>query len=201
MGFVYTQRKEDPVRILVIYALVMSLVLPASAAYYAIDKGSIQLGGTIGFESRGGDLYEDADEESQTQISFEPFVGYFLIPNLSLGTHVTYTSFTHGEYKNSAFGIGPVATYYLGSEYSTFFPFVSARFDYRKTSTEIDGNDSPDVTTTVIGFAGGITTMVSKNVGIRAMLFYEMNSQEVEDSDSVDGNKIGLRIGIESFIW
>lgn len=188
-------------RILTICMLIMVLSLPVSAAYYAIDKGSIQLGGTIGFESWGGDLYEDADEESQSHLDFEPFVGYFLIPNLSLGTHVTFSSFTHGDYKNSIFGIGPVATYYLGGEYSKFFPFISARFDYRKSSTEIDGNESPDVTTTVIGFAGGITTMVSKNVGIRAMLFYEMDSQEVEDSDSVDGNKIGLRIGIESFIW
>jgi hypothetical protein len=192
-------------RVLIACALVLAMALPCSAAYYAIDKGSIQLGGSIGFESWGGDLYE-IDGDGQTLLAFEPFAGYFLMQNLLLGAHVEFTSESQGDYTRSVFGIGPVVRYYFGGEYSKYFPFIAARLDYRTTSVDFGDVEPPpgvfeDVTNMSYGFAGGLTTMVSKNVGIRAALFYMIDSEEPEDEDSVDGNRLGIRIGVESFIW
>jgi hypothetical protein len=124
------------------------------------------------------------------------------MPNLFLGAHVEFINDSQGDYTRTVFGMGPVVRYYFGGEYSKYFPFIAARLDYRKTSVDIDdGEPPPDVTSMSYGFAGGLTTMISKNVGIRAALFYMIDSEEPEDLDSVDGNRLGLRIGVESFIW
>jgi hypothetical protein len=188
-------------RAVIACALVLAMAVPCSAAYYAVDKGVILAGGSVGFESSGGDLYENADGDKATTITFDPFAGYFFMPNLALGAHIHFSKETHGDYKASEVGFGPAAFYYFGGEYSKMFPFVSARFDWKKASSSYDDTDYPDYTYTTIGFAGGVTAMVSKNVGIRASLFYEMDTEEQEDQDSVDGNKLGLRVGIQTFIW
>lgn len=192
-------------RALIAWALVFVTAVPCSAAYYATDKGVILAGGSVGFESSDGNLYEDQDGDKATTISFDPFVGYFLVPHFAVGAHLHFSKIVNNRYSHdfdsSEIGFGPALFYYFGREYSKMFPFVSARFDWMKESSSLDTYDPPDRTYATFGFAGGITAMVSKNVGIRTALFYQFDSEKEEGEEKVGGKKIGLRVGIESFIW
>ena len=72
-------------RLALAFLLVAALALPCAAADFAIDKGAVVLGGSVGFEMQGGDLYENADGDSRTVIEFDPGAGYFLMPGLLAG--------------------------------------------------------------------------------------------------------------------
>ena len=184
-------------RLALAFLLVAALALPCAAANFAIDKGGV-LGGSVGFEMQGGDLYE-VEGDSRTVIEFDPGAGYFLMPGLLAGTRVIFVSSSQGDHSASAFGIGPVVAYYFGGPYSTMYPFVSARFTWVSHSTE--NATSLDWSETNIAFSAGATKMISRNVGIRAAVFYSLDTYSPDEGDSIDGNRMGLRIGLESFIW
>jgi hypothetical protein len=186
-------------RLALAFLLVAALALPCAAADFAIDKGAWVLGGSVGFEMQGGDLYENPDGDSRTVIEFDPGAGYFLMPGLLAGTRVVFVNSSQGDHKSSSFGIGPVVAYYFGGPYSSMYPFVSARFTWVSHSTE--NAASVDWSETNISFAAGATKMISRNVGIRAAVFYSIDSYSPDEGDSIDGNRMGLRIGLESFIW
>jgi hypothetical protein len=189
------------------FVLVAAIALPCGAADYAVDKGSWMLGGTVGFESLGGDLYENEDGDSETFIEFSPFAGYFVMPGLAVGTKVIFSSASQGDDKDTAFGVGPMVEYYLGGPYSKIFPFASARLGYVSHSEETKAGGETvefEYTEMSYGFALGAVTMVSRNVAVRGTVFYTIHSKDQkkpEDLDSVDGNQMGLRLGIQSFIW
>ncbi len=176
------------------FVLVAGIALPCAAADFAIDKGSWLVGGTAGFEMWGGDLYEVEDEKA-TLIELVPRVGYFLMPGLAVGGTLEFMSLSQGETDLSVLGVGPMVEYYFGGPYSKMYPFLSARFNWSKTSNDDEFTD------TTFGFSAGGIMMLCRNVGLRAAAFYAMDSTEPEDGDSTDGNRMGLRVGFESFIW
>ncbi len=201
--------------------LVAALALPSAAADFAIDKGAWVLGGTVGFEIHGGDLYEvpsdtlqNGDTEKLTIIGFDPMVGYFLMPGLAAGAQVIFRSESQGDFKDTAYGIGPTVAYYLGGPYATMYPFASARFNYVKHKEEYPSYAGETVenewTGTSLGLSVGAIKMLCRNVGIRLSLFYAMDWENVEEPEGYpadapdldqDGSRMGLRIGLESFIW
>jgi hypothetical protein len=182
--------------------LLLILAVPCPAAYYAVDKGSIQLGGSLGFETSSGDLYE-ANGDGESVLGFEPFFGYFIMPHVALGWRFQFTTWSQGDDDDwSVLAIGPVLAYYFGREYAKMYPFISAHVEWRQRSATAAGQELPDETSTSMGLAVGLTSMVSKNVGIRSALFYNVDNIQVDDTDyDESGAKIGLRVGIESFIW
>lgn len=187
--------------------VVAALALPCNGTEFAIDKGSWLLGGEIGFSSSGGDLYENADGDGETLIQFSPFVGYFVMPGLAVSSNVVFVSTSQGDDKNTAVGIGPMVEYYFGGPYSKWYPFASTRLVFISHSGETSvGGETVDVKHTEMsyGAAIGAAMMVSRNVAVRCALGYAVHSEdqeEPEDLDSVDGNRLGLSIGVQSFIW
>jgi hypothetical protein len=198
--------QEVKMKLLTALVLIVALAFPCAAADFAIDKGSWILGGGVGFEIQGGDRYENADGDKVTMISFDPFAGYFLMPGLVAGAQVIFDSETQGDVKDTAYGIGPMVGYYMGGPYATMYPFASVRFNYVKHKDEYP---DPIGTGTVenkwggtsLGFSVGATKMLCRNVGVRLALFYAIDSYKPDEGDSVDGNRMGLRVGLESFIW
>jgi hypothetical protein len=67
-----------------------------------IDKGSLNIGGTLAIQSMGGDLYE-YDYERQNMIMFTPQVRYVVLPNLAVGGNMTYARQAQGDNSNTEF--------------------------------------------------------------------------------------------------
>ena len=192
---------------LMVVVLALLFLLPVSllAQEYAIDKGSINVGGTAGFEKRSGDLYADEDE-SLTIISLNPNLLYFIAPNLGIGVEILYDKLSVEDESLSMFGIGPRAAYFIGSEESKVYPFIGASFFYAKVGE--DGMMTTDRqifwsegTSMGITPFGGVLFMLSKSVGMSIEAFYRMDSFKEKGEDKAeDGNRFGVRIGIAGFI-
>lgn len=183
--------------------IALFLILPAFlfAQEYAVDKGSMLVGGSAGFMSLSGDLYEDADEEGSTQFWVSPSVLYFIMPGLGVGADLNFSKYSQGDYSETEMGIGPTVAYFIGDANSSMYPFVSATYLF---GTETDKYDSQEMkhTETSIMFRGGVMFMVAKTTGIGIAGFYDMDSRKHEDADeATKGNAFGVSVHIASFIF
>jgi hypothetical protein len=88
------------------------LLIPALvwAADFETDKGAIELGGEAYFTSIGGDI---AGDDNITMLGFGPYGHYFVIPNLGIGGILSFESMSQGDFKVSAFQVGPSLQYYF----------------------------------------------------------------------------------------
>jgi len=175
-----------------------------------IAKGSYQLGGGISFQSWGGDLYENGDGDSETDIEFNPFFSYFVTNGLSVGGRLDFSSASQGDAKASGFGIGPQVAYYftVGQKTETkgsVFPYVGASFTYASTTTNSGAPGAQDfkLTGTEIGLFGGAVYMLNGSVGVFGQLEYDMHSLKVKEpveGDSESGTVLQLFTGFTFFL-
>jgi outer membrane protein W len=189
-------------RIGVYLALLLILPIAALAQNFAVDKGSILIDGSAGFSSSGGDLNEVNGEKS-TEIMVNPFIGYFIVPNLGVGLEGIFAKESQGDYSVSAFGVGPRVAYFLGNASSKTFPFLGAGVFLVKGKAETgDPGVTAEETQFNISVSAGITAMVAKNVGITGKVYYTLESNKPKDADeAIKGNIIGVALGISSFIF
>ncbi len=172
----------------------------AFAQYYAVDKGVVTVAGEISYASAGGDLHESAGERAKT-MNLNPSLGYFFLPNICLGIEGLYHSTSQGDYKVSVMGGGPYATFYLGGEYSQLFPFVSASLNLISGKIE-SGNGEYTDRQINIKLSVGATIMAAKNVGFTGKVYYLMENYKPESADkAIEGNQIGLSLGVSAFLF
>ena len=69
---------------LIYFCLTMTVV----AANSPVDQGSIILGGTLGFSTQSGELYENMDGEGRKMFAFMPTFGYFFESQGLIGTEL-----------------------------------------------------------------------------------------------------------------
>jgi hypothetical protein len=176
--------------------LALSLFMPIrtfAQKAYAVDKGSMLVGGSAGFTSIGGDaIDEDGDRVSVFVIN--PDLLFFVSPHVALGGAVSVVSVSFGGESNTTFGIGPTVGYYFGNENSKTYPFIKGRFIYT--------NDADDFSETDFQFEGGAAFMIAKNVALTGSAFYLIQSFKPEGADeSISGNTFGIQFGIEAFVF
>lgn len=180
------------------------------AQSYAIDKGSFQIAGMIGYQSMGGDLYEDADENRSTTINVSPGIRYFVAPKIAIGGDILYERTSQGDYSNTTLGIGPVVIIAFGDSKTKTYPYIGGGFLFASnTDKDVDvdwwtGEEEEvehKTTGSDIMFGGGIIHMVSKNLGIMAELSYHIQSMKPEEGESHSGNVIWFRSGLTGFIF
>ncbi len=152
------------------------LAAPVFAQGSPIDKGTFQLGGSIGFASFSGDLYENSDGDGQTAILVNPRVGYFVIPNLSAGAEIGFTSWSQGDGTMSEISIGPAVVYYFDLDKANtepkgkIYPYLGISFTYNQITTNSGGSGAQDNkwTSTTFSVGGGAAYMISGAVGVFA---------------------------------
>ena len=194
--------KEEKVKNLTVFTLALLLILPALlvAQEYAVDKGSMLVGGEAGFAMMGGDLYKDFDDNKMTVMTISPTLMYFIAPGLGIGADVEFTKMSQGDMSSTTMGVGPGIAYFIGNASSTMYPYLSASYIFGSEKVKYD-NDEAKVTTANIVFRGGIMFMVAKTTGIGIAAFYSMDSGKHEDYDAVKGNVMGVGVTFASFIF
>jgi hypothetical protein len=175
-----------------IICLVVVVPLLAFGQSYAIDQGSIILGGTASFQSLGG---EDLRGDDRTSLfTLTPQFFYFVVPNFSVGAILNYQSISRGDFSDSAIGIGPTVVYFFGDESSNMYPFLGASYIYTSDEDSYTKND--------FRLMGGSAFMIAKNVSITGDVFYLIESYKSDNADdSVSGNTFGVELGVTVFIF
>jgi len=177
--------------------VVLLLAAPGLFAQDALMKGSMDLGGNVGFTNSSGDLYENAAGDGQSNLTFAPDMGYFFMDNLSVGLLLDFTSWSQGDDKSSMFMYGPKLNYYLAAMGSGN-PFIHAAFIFGSSTTETGGVEVKS-STSEMQFGAGYLVWLNDHVGVDALLGYSMDSMTPDGGDAVDGGSFGIMIGFKMF--
>jgi hypothetical protein len=163
------------------------------------DKGSISVGGSFSFESKGGDFYLTAGGSRRTTFLLTPSARYFIMRNLGVGIDFTYLRTTAGEANTSQFGIGPAATYYFRVLGDKFYPYVNLGALY--STCKLKTNWPSAASGFGFRFGGGVAYMLGKKLAVIAELNYNLHFLKREDMDSKTGNIFAITIGLATFFY
>lgn len=186
-------------------ALVGVFLVPslAQAQSYAVDKGSVLIGGDVNITGSG--LF-GPDAARIWQVQFNPNAQYFVAPGLAVGGNLRLNYVSNSEYyRSSSYGVGPTVSYYFGQSERKLYPYMSAGIGLIRLTTRSVasiGGDSMETKSTTLGadMSGGLLFMLTRGVGLSGELFY--NAQNFSGKiDGVDQNTFGFRIGISAFVF
>ncbi|MBK8139837.1 MAG: outer membrane beta-barrel protein [Chitinophagaceae bacterium] len=110
--------------------------------------------------------------DNNSEISFTPSAGAFIVDNLALEGNFSLGYSKSGNNKYTTFGIGPFARYYFTTESQAVRPIIHGSFNYLSTKQKI-GNVSSTNNGTNFFIGGGAAMFISKNVSIDALLGYD----------------------------
>lgn len=165
--------------------LTICFFVGALAAYAQPNKGSVLLGGNVGFSSI------NQGEANVVNIEFTPKAAFFVSDRFAIGGQVAVEILT-GDADYSAFGIGPLARYYFNGSGSTRF-FGEGAIAWESVDFGFGGSQSAFG----FGLGVGLDYFINQHVALEAVLGYNFrNVEDIEDNS----NTIGLTIGIAAFI-
>jgi len=202
-------------KILLTSLLVLGMVAGVYAAEFAIDKGSINVGGSVGFYlitppkeewvdfwSVPGVDINMTEETSMSVITFSPEVAYFVIKGLMVGPVLDIeTTSRETETTGEALGTSITETvesssltllyglklgYCIGEEDSSLYPYVSISLAMGSESDTRDGEDGDKTSIMEITPGGGVLYMLTDSIALNAGLFYNMRTEEQTMSGGVD---------------
>lgn len=182
-------------------AVMFALASPPSAASQAspLDRGVWLVGGT-------GRIYEshDMDEDSRRFVlDLNPQLGYFVVPHVAVHGNLglTYSSTTGGYHRSIA--VGPGVSYYFGGPRSRVLPYLTARTLFAWSRSGPDGEPSSVSHFRLWLAGGGLSFLVSRNVGLTAEAFYQRSVLDEVERDSGDNNTeiYGLFFGVTVFAY
>lgn len=152
-----------------------------------IQKGSVLLGGTVGFNNIS------VDGNSVTVVNISPSAGFFLNNRFAIGSSLDFSLlFNDGGSNSTTLGLVPFARYYFnGAGKARIFGQADAGF-------QVDFSDgSSGDPLGVFGLSIGADFFLNDYVAIEATLGY----QRQQDFQAEAGlNNIGLNIGVSAFI-
>jgi hypothetical protein len=166
--------------------------------------GTVELGGTLGFNSTTQVSNGEAADESSTTIFFNPYFGYFFINSLEVGIIPTFSSSSFGDQSQNNFGVllAPAYNFDLGN---CWYPFIEGRVGYNTSSLD-DGDDQtedPSFSGLAWGFRGGVKAQVGNNALVNVGVFYNnvtMNPENWE-GDRNGQNVFGIEAGVAIFLY
>ena len=180
-------------------AVMFALVSPPSAASQAspLERGVWLVGGT-------GRIYETRDDDSRRFVlDLNPQLGYFVVPNVAVHGNLgfTYSSTTGGNHRSIA--VGPGVSYYFGGPRSRVLPYLTARTLFAWSRSGPDDQPSSVSHFRLWLAGGGLSFLVSRNVGLTAEAFYQRSVlDEVERASGDNSTEIyGLFFGVTVFAY
>lgn len=196
-------RRDSPMRFFFGLLLLCFCSSSIAAQEYPTDRGSFLIGGAFEFSSRGGDLYEDEDENRESRIVATPTLQYFILPGLAAGINASFARAAQDESAFSQMRLGPVLSFHLGSQNTSVVPFIALSPLYIRLTSEFD-NESESNTGFAFQAMAGLEAFVARNVAISFGGFYLSESIEVEffnETDTFSGTTFGLQVGVTAFVW
>jgi opacity protein-like surface antigen len=170
----------------------------SAADHAAVTEDGAYVSGGFTFINSGGDLFE-VDGDRLTQIEFTPQIGYFVADGFGLGGSVTFSRQSQGDQSVQSMGIGPQFLYFFDTN-SNALPFVTGELGLRT----IDASDDLigfDFSETGFGFTlgGGMMFLPSEYLGVHMALLFGFDQFDVAGS-SIDGNQLGILVGLTGFL-
>ena len=160
-------------KITVLFAALFVFTSLSFAQNFA-TKGTIEVGGSLGFSSTTSVYNGESASNSTTTIRLEPYIGYFIVNSFELGFEPSFTTSSFGDYSSSSFGIyfAPAWNFDLRSN---LFPFIEGRIGYNTSSSD-DGNsttEDPTYSGIAWGLRGGVKAQVGNSALINLALSYD----------------------------
>ncbi|HEX9251567.1 MAG TPA: outer membrane beta-barrel protein [Ignavibacteriaceae bacterium] len=166
-------------------------------------KGTFEFGGSIGFSSTTDVNNGESSDNSLSNFSFEPYVGYFVINSLELGIIPAFSTSSYGDNSTTSFGVyfAPAWNFDLKSN---LFPFLEGRIGYNTFSYD-DGNsetDDPSNSGLAWGLRGGVKVQVGNSALVNLALSYDQITLNPEnwDGDRNGANVLGINAGLTIFL-
>ena len=165
-------------------------------------KGTIEVGGSLGFSSTTSVSDGQSASNSTTTIRLEPYIGYFIVHSFELGFEPSFTTSSVGDYSSSSFGIyfAPAWNFDLRSN---LFPFIEGRIGYNTSSSD-DGNsatEDPTYSGLSWGLRGGVKVQVGNSALVNLALSYDQITMNHKDWDGGRNgqNVFGFNAGFTIF--
>jgi hypothetical protein len=134
--------------------------------------------------------------DNNTQLSFTPNAGVFVIDNLAVGGNVGISYSKNGNNKNTTFSIGPFARYYFTTLNQTVRPVLHGSFNYLSNKSKIGNNFSSTNTGSNYFIGGGAALFISNNVSIDALMGYDHTKYSDFDGSGGFAFNIGFQVYI-----
>ena len=166
-------------------------------------KGTIEVGGSLGFSSTTSVSNGESASNSTTTIRLEPYIGYFIVNSFELGFEPSFTTSSFGDYSSSSFGIyfAPAWNFDLRSN---LFPFIEGRIGYNTSSSD-DGNsvtEDPTYSGLAWGLRGGVKVQVGNSALVNLALSYDQITMNPKNWDGGRNgqNIFGVNVGFTIFL-
>ncbi len=188
--------------------LAAGLLAPdACAQRLPLDRGTLQVGGSVGFARLGGDLHANADGSRTSAVVIDPRFAYFLADRLALGTTLAYENTSSDATDSSILTVGPNLSYYLGRGLRPYSAFVTALVGFSRASTDFAaaGSTEPvEFRASGVALAAGLGLLyrVSPSVGITGEGFLQgafYGSDAGVERPTAD--RFGVRLGATVFLF
>jgi len=157
------------------------LIALFSTANAQTEKGDWMVGGGLRLNT----------SDNNTQITFEPNAGIFVINNLAIGGNITLNYAKAGDTKVTSFGFGPFVRYYFTN--AKVRPMLHGNFNYISTKVK-----TPGVTSTNNGLnlflGGGLAIFVSDQASLDILLGYDHTKYKDFDGSSGFALTIGFQV-------
>lgn len=167
-------------------SLLLAFLAFGLAASAQTEKGSWLVGGNVNLNTA----------KNNTNIGFTPMAGYFLINNFAVGANIDFDYTKSGDGKQTTFGIGPFARYYLGT--MNIRPFAHANVDFTSINTKA-GSSSSTTTGSNFFLGAGLAGFINRNVALEGLAGYTHNSIANNGSHGGFGLKIGFQVYLSRY--
>ncbi|MBP7583207.1 MAG: porin family protein [Spirochaetes bacterium] len=181
--------------------IIMLLAIPAFAA--PTQKGNFVITlPLVEWSSAEGDLYENAEGDGWTYLSlgalgYQAQIEWFVIDGLAIGGVLGYESAERGDYSITATTIGPMVSYYFQMD-QLLIPYAGIGYIYQ-TWEDDDGVTTDEGTSTTLRLKLGLAYMLGNNLSLFGEFSYDMDEEEPDGGESVDGTAMTITAGIKAF--
>lgn len=184
--------------------VLLSLGAFMSTVYAQTTQGNLVFGGSVGYWSS---TEENAlEDEKESEFTFSPSVGYFVVDNLAVGINLQLTSNKYdngvgGDDKTTTFVVGPFARYYKFTSNDKFAFYGQAGFDFGSRKYEPDGGNEVKSSAFDFYISPGFSYFFNEHWAIDLQLqgiryeSYDPNT----DGDADDDKDSQFSIGVDSF--
>lgn len=182
---------------------IICLMLLGTAGYSQFTKGTITLGGQLGYEHTTLSPNDKASLYTANSFSISPEAGIFFVPNLMTGLLISYghtsfkpgkeNQFSSGKSTSNSYGAGVFVRYY----YNYFFGEGRYELGSNKNKQESSNFDS-EIKYHNTQFGIGYSYLISKEIAIEPKLSYRLSASG--DGDANKANVLAFTVGIRAYI-
>lgn len=182
----------------------LTMLLFATVANAQIQKGNIQLGGTLGFNTT------EVDGSNRNIFNFAPRAGWFVSDNTAIGLISTITSVNNDVFdpnsasivkqKSNSFQIGAYARFHK-NVVENLYLYLQPSLSFGSAKSELNGVETGDSSIMSLQLAPGMTYFLSDRFALEmnlGNLGYQRNKTDIGNTEQV-ANTFNLNLNLSSF--